>query len=179
MSQKSGKKKPIVKFATVYDKVKLPERKNENDAGYDCFVHHFRIYNPQTDTFTDLIKTKPEEKEVTEWELEPNGIIGCGLGFCTVLPQGYYAQLVPRSGNAIKFGLTVVNTPATIDTGYLGEWVAIIGNISKKPHIIKVGDKICQMILRKMEEFDIEVLKSKDELPSTSRGANGFGSSGK
>ena len=105
-------------------------------------------------------------------------IVGCALGFGTNLPKGYYAQLVPRSGNAIKFGLIVVNTPATIDTEYTGEWIAIIGNIGNKPKKLKLDDKICQMILRKMEEFEsVEVQKA--DLTSTDRGAKGFGSSDK
>lgn len=161
-------KNPKVLFKKVDESAKIPVRNKPNDAGYDCFVNGFRRYNAKEDKFEEIGK----EPII----LKHGDIVGCELGFMTALPKGYYAQLVPRSGLAFKNGICIGNTPATIDEGYRGEWVAIIINNANMDYKIKVGDKICQMILRKMIEFDFDTV---DVLPESERGANGFGSSGK
>lgn len=142
----------------IDEKSKIPTKK-EGDAGWDCYVHSFR-------------NRKNAKCDV----LNPNEIIGCKLGFRTEIPKGYYAQIVPRSGLSLKYGLTVLNSPGTIDSSYRGEWIAIICNCSDKKYVIEIGDKICQFILRK--EIPT-VLNQVDELSKTERGDGGFGSTGK
>jgi dUTP pyrophosphatase len=91
------------------------------------------------------------------------------------LPVGYEAQIRPRSGLALKRGLTVLNTPGTIDADYRGEIGVILINLSSEPQTIEPGERICQMVIAKHEQPQlIEV----EMLTETERGAGGFGHSG-
>lgn len=97
-------------------------------------------------------------------------------GLFIELPQGYEAQIRPRSGLALKKGITVLNTPGTIDADYRGEIGVILINLSNEPFVIESGERICQMVIAKHETAEfIEV----DELSSTERGEGGFGHTGK
>jgi dUTP pyrophosphatase len=92
------------------------------------------------------------------------------------LPEGYELQIRPRSGLALKQGITILNTPGTIDSSYTGEVGIIIQNLSDSAFIIENGDRICQAVLNKFEKIDWE---SVDSLVETERGTSGFGDSGK
>jgi dUTP diphosphatase len=97
-------------------------------------------------------------------------------GLYVELPQGFEAQIRPRSGLAIKHGITCLNTPGTIDADYRGEIKIILINLSKEQHVIEPGDRIAQMIIQKTERaFLVQV----DELNETERSAGGFGHTGK
>ncbi len=97
-------------------------------------------------------------------------------GLSIELPEGYEAQIRPRSGLAIKQGLTCLNTPGTIDTDYRGEIKVILINLSKEPQTIQHGDRIAQMVIAKFAKSDlIEVQYLND----THRGEGGFGHTGK
>ena len=97
-------------------------------------------------------------------------------GLYIELPDGYEAQIRPRSGLAIKSGITVLNSPGTIDADYRGEIKVILINLSKDDFIIKSGDRICQMVIAKHEKAEfVEV----NEISETERGAGGFGHTGK
>lgn len=97
-------------------------------------------------------------------------------GLFIELPVGYEAQIRPRSGLALKRGLTVLNTPGTIDADYRGEVGVILINLSGEPQTIEPGERICQMVIAKHETPEvIEV----NELSETERGAGGFGHSGR
>lgn len=97
-------------------------------------------------------------------------------GLFIELPEGYEAQIRPRSGLAFKHGLTLLNSPGTIDADYRGEIKVIVANISDESYTISDGDRIAQMVITKHERAGwIEV----EELESSSRGAGGFGSTGK
>ena len=102
--------------------------------------------------------------------------MGIPSGIAIELPVGYEAQVRPRSGLALKHGISLVNTPGTIDTEYRGEIVCIMINLGKDPFTIAKGDRIAQMAIRKVPVVD---LIKVDELSSTQRGSAGFGSSGK
>ena len=149
---------------------KLPTIAKPGDAGADCFI----------DVFKEIINQngKKELKELNqeEYVLKPLERVGCGLGFCTEIPEGYYAAVVPRSGLALWEGISLVNTPGTIDSGYRNEWVAIIANLSNKDVRLKRGDRICQFILRKLEAY---AMVEVDILSDSERGLGGFGSTGK
>lgn len=97
-------------------------------------------------------------------------------GLFIELPKGYEAQIRPRSGLAIKKGITVLNTPGTIDSDYRGEIGIILVNLSKEDFIVKSGERICQMIINKHESVS---LKEVEILEETERGAGGFGHTGK
>jgi dUTP pyrophosphatase len=97
-------------------------------------------------------------------------------GLFIELPRGYEAQIRPRSGLAIKSGITCLNTPGTIDADYRGEIKIILINLSKEEHSIQPGDRIAQMIIQKVEKA---VLVPVVELNETERNAGGFGHTGK
>lgn len=96
-------------------------------------------------------------------------------GLYIALPEGYEAQLRPRSGLAARNGITLLNSPGTIDADYRGEIKAILVNLSNEPFTINPGERICQMVVARYERVTlIEV----DTLDSTSRGHGGFGHTG-
>lgn len=97
-------------------------------------------------------------------------------GLFIELPIGYEAQVRPRSGLAYKHGLTVLNTPGTIDADYRGEIGVILVNLSNEEFTIENGERVAQMVIAKHEQAEWELVK---ELSDTKRGAGGFGSTGK
>lgn len=96
-------------------------------------------------------------------------------GLYIELPEGYEAQIRPRSGLALKRGITVLNTPGTIDADYRGEIGVILVNLSSEPVTINSGERICQMVIARHEQPE---LIQVEELGETERGAGGFGHSG-
>lgn len=96
-------------------------------------------------------------------------------GIYIQLPDGYEAQIRPRSGLAIKSGITVLNSPGTIDADYRGEIMIILINHSTQDFIINSGDRIAQMIISKYEQFEWTIV---DSLEDSDRGEGGFGHSG-
>ncbi len=96
-------------------------------------------------------------------------------GLFIQLPVGYEAQIRPRSGLALKRGLTVLNTPGTIDSDYRGEIGVILVNISNEEQTIEPGERICQMVIARHEHAEVECVEVLDE---TERGTGGFGHSG-
>ena len=97
-------------------------------------------------------------------------------GLYIALPAGYEAQVRPRSGLAAKHGITVLNTPGTIDADYRGEIRVILVNLSDQPFEVVPGERIAQMVIARHEQVEWEPV---DELDATERGAGGFGSTGK
>ncbi|MDR1783867.1 MAG: dUTP diphosphatase [Dysgonamonadaceae bacterium] len=97
-------------------------------------------------------------------------------GLFIELPVGYEAQIRPRSGLAIKHGITLVNTPGTIDADYRGEIKAIMVNLSDTPFVINDGERVCQMVIARHERVEWEETEALNE---TERGAGGFGHTGK
>ncbi len=96
-------------------------------------------------------------------------------GFAMALPQGFEAQVRPRSGLAAKHGVTVLNTPGTIDADYRGEVKVILANLGQDPFEIERGERIAQMVIAPVTQAS---LCEVDTLPETDRGAGGFGSTG-
>lgn len=96
-------------------------------------------------------------------------------GIYIQLPAGFEAQIRPRSGLAAKSGITVLNSPGTIDSDYRGEICAILVNLSDKPFTVRKGERVCQMVIARHETAEIEAVESLDE---TDRGAGGFGHTG-
>ncbi len=131
--------------------LKTPEYAHIGDAGLDLY------------SALDCILRPYERRKV------PTGIK-------IAIPDGYAGFVQPKSGLAINNGLSLVNTPGLIDSGYRGEVCAVLINLDpEKDFIIKHGDKICQLVIQKVEDVEIEIT---DELDSTSRGEGGFGSTG-
>ncbi len=130
----------------------LPQYATEQSAGVDLRAN---IDNP--------IELKPLERK-----LIPTGLF-------ISLPQGYEAQVRPRSGLALKRGITVLNSPGTIDADYRGEIGVILVNLSAEPFVVNDGERIAQMVIARHEQAEWAEV---DELDDTVRGAGGFGHSG-
>jgi dUTP pyrophosphatase len=111
---------------------------------------------------------EPIELKSLERKLIPTGLF-------IELPNGYEAQIRPRSGLAVKKGLTMLNTPGTIDSDYRGEIKVIVVNLSDSVQVIENGERIAQMIISSYERVSWEEVK---ELEVTERGAGGFGHTG-
>lgn len=97
-------------------------------------------------------------------------------GLFISLPEGYEAQVRPRSGLAAKKGITVLNSPGTIDADYRGEIKVILVNLSQEPFLVEDGERIAQMVVARHEQIQWEQVEVLDE---TDRGEGGFGSTGK
>jgi dUTP pyrophosphatase len=130
----------------------LPAYATEGAAGLDIRAN-----------ITEAVVLAPLERQ-----LIPTGLF-------VAIPMGYEIQIRPRSGLAFKHGITVLNTPGTIDADYRGEIKVLLVNLSNEPFSIEPGERIAQMVLAKHETLS---WKTTEELPSTERGAGGFGSTG-
>lgn len=97
-------------------------------------------------------------------------------GLHIALPVGYEAQIRPRSGLALKHGITVLNSPGTIDADYRGELMTLLINLSQEPFVINPGERIAQMVVARHEQVDFVLV---DELDDTERGAGGYGHTGR
>jgi len=113
---------------------------------------------------TEAITLKPLERSLIK------------TGIFIELPVGYEAQVRPRSGLAYKHGLTVLNTPGTIDADYRGEIGVILVNLSNEDFTIENGERVAQMVIAKYEQAEWSLV---EELSNTDRGSGGFGSTGK
>ena len=113
---------------------------------------------------SDPIEIKPLERK-----LIPTGLY-------IALPEGYEAQMRPRSGLALKHGITLLNTPGTIDADYRGEIGIILANLSNEPFVVNDGERICQMVIAAHAQVEWQPV---EVLGETERGAGGFGHTGK
>lgn len=139
-----------IKLKRLDPNLPLPKYAHKNDAGCDLYSR------------VELV-IKPGQRA-----LVPTGI-------ALAIPAGYAGFIQPRSGLALKNGISIVNSPGLIDSGYRGEvGVILINHHQNRPFEIKKGDKICQLVIQKVETPIIEVVK---ELDITERGEGGFGSS--
>lgn len=130
----------------------LPQYATEQSAGLDLRAN---LDSP--------VELKPLERKLIS------------TGLYMALPKGYEAQVRPRSGLAIKKGITVLNSPGTIDADYRGEICVILINLSDQPFLINDGERIAQMVIARHEQAEWEQV---DVLDETERGAGGFGHSG-
>ena len=137
-----------------FDKhIKLPVYKTSGSSGMDLVAY--------------------TKKKIT---INPSETAVIPTGIAVAIPSNYEIQIRPRSGLAAKKGITVLNTPGTIDSDYRGEIKIILINLSKKPFVVKSGDRIAQMVLCPIAKGK---LKEVINLPKTLRGKKGFGSTGK
>ncbi len=112
----------------------------------------------------------------TSVELESLGRCLIPTGIFIEIPHGYEAQVRPRSGLAIKHGITCLNTPGTIDSDYRGEIKIVLVNLSSETHIINHGDRVAQLVFQKIENA---IWQHVETLSETTRSEGGFGSTGK
>ena len=142
-----------VKIKRLSENAVLPQYATEQSAGLDL---HAVLDEPVT--------LRSLERKMIKTDL------------AIAIPPGYEAQVRPRSGLAAKHGITVLNTPGTIDADYRGNICVILVNLSNEPFIINNGERIAQLVISKYERADWEEVEELDE---TERGNKGFGSTGK
>ena len=139
-----------VKFRRIDPSAELPTYAHPGDAGMDI-------------------------RSIEELTIEPGARALVHTGLVMVLPSGYEAQVRPRSGLALKNGVTVLNTPGTIDEGYRGEIGVILANFGSEPFKVEKSAKIAPMVIAPCTRAEIA---ETDEVDDTVRGTGGFGSSG-
>ncbi len=145
--------RPVVQVRRLphHEGLPLPTRQTAGSAGYD-------VCSAEPD-FT----IQPMERRLTR------------TGLALAIPPGYECQVRPRSGLALKHGLTLPNTPATIDSDYRGELMIALINLGQEPVTVARGTRIAQLVFQRVEEVE---LRLTDELPASERGDGGFGSTG-
>ena len=139
-----------LRFKKIHPDAVLPSYAHEGDAGMDV-------------------------RSVEDAEIAPGSRALVHTGLVMILPRGYEAQVRPRSGLALKHGVTVLNTPGTIDEGYRGEVGVILANFGDAPFAVKKGDRIAQIVVAPVTRAEIV---ETDEVDGTERGGGGFGSTG-
>jgi dUTP pyrophosphatase len=139
-----------VKVVKLCDEVKDLRFAHEGDSGIDLYS-------------MESFELKPLERKIV------------GTGIRIAIEKGFEAQVRPKSGLALNHGITLLNSPGTIDSSYRGEIKVIVINLSNKPVVIEKGQKIAQLVFSKIVIPEIEYVK---ELDKTSRNENGFGSTG-
>ena len=143
-----------VEFKKLYEDAILPKKAHLTDAGFDLYA-----YTNNADVVLEL----------TEQTL-------IKVGVAMALPNGFEAQVRPRSGLALKNGISIVNSPGTIDSSWRGEIGVILINFGKEAFTIKHGMRIAQMVIQKLPE--VEVIEVKELTEPKERGQAGFGSTG-
>ncbi|HLC92575.1 MAG TPA: dUTP diphosphatase [archaeon] len=139
-----------VEVRRIVPQARLPKLEHEGDAGFDLY------------SIEDAI-LKPLERKLVR------------TGISIALEHGFEAQVRPKSGLAIEHGITMLNSPGTIDAGYRGEIKVIVINLGNKEYKIEAGKKICQLVFNKIETAQIVEVQ---ELRDSKRGEGGFGSTG-
>jgi dUTP pyrophosphatase len=132
------------------EEAKIPKLEHAGDSGVDLFSVEETIL-------------KPGERKIIK------------TGLSMAIPEGYEGQIRPKSGLSANFGISVLNTPGTIDSCYRGEVCEILVNHSEKEFVVEKGKKIAQMVFQKVEKPEFHITEELDE---TTRGKGGFGSTG-
>jgi len=112
-------------------------------------------------------------------ELLPGARALVPTGFVLEIPEGYEAQVRPRSGLALRHGIVLPNAPGTIDSDYRGELGVLVMNLGSEPFVIRRGDRIAQLVIAQVVRPEFVEVAAADELDATQRGAGGFGHSGR
>jgi len=151
-----------VEFKKLFKDTQLPTQAYPGDAGLDLYVH--RIESRLGGKLRANIGKYAGDRILVK------------CGFAMALPEGWEAQIRPRSGLALKKGLTVLNSPGTIDAGYRNEICVILLATAPWIELPEKGERIAQMVIKPVPKVLVKVV---DELEGSERGQNGFGSSGK
>lgn len=146
--------------------VQLPKYETNGAVGLDIRANQYSYCNEASincDFPDDGVIIRPMDRILIK------------TGLFLEIPEGYEAQVRPRSGLALKYGITIVNSPGTIDSDYRGEIGVILLNTGNKPFTINKGDRIAQLVFNKIERIN---LINTDELSITKRGSGGYNSTG-
>jgi dUTP pyrophosphatase len=157
-----------IKIKKLYEDTIVPSRAHVTDSGMDLFVYQIdKLFSESNEDGVDI--------KSSEILLSPGSRILVNTGIAATVGVGYEIQIRPRSGLALKQGLTVLNTPGTIDEAYRGIFGVIIINLSSRHVKIEKGMKIAQMVACPVFLGEVEIV---DDLNATDRGTGGFGSTG-
>jgi len=170
--QRPSTRPPIV-IELLHDDAQMPRRATEGSAGYDLFAY----VRGRRIRCSDATRTWDVDVSTNDdcfLELAPDLMALVPLGFKARLPQGYEAQIRPRSGAAFKKGLAMPNSPGTVDSDYPDEWMVIIRNAAPVTVRIAHGERIAQMILQRFEVLEFE----EGLVEATTSRKGGFGSTG-
>lgn len=152
---------------TIEDENLLPKYETIHASGIDLKAYSY--------TYPSDLKTDNGIGKEWEFILNPLKRILIKTGLHIELPFNIEAQIRPRSGLALKYGISIVNSPGTIDSDYRGDIGVILINLGEEPFIIKKGDKIAQMVFQNVEKYDLNIV---NQLSTTVRGEGGFGHTG-
>jgi dUTP pyrophosphatase len=154
---------------TLFDEVPLPTRATVGASGFDCGA----FWDPTTPALS------AEGRQIDGGDgtlvLHPGERAAISTGLRIAIPDGWEIQVRPRSGNALKAGVTVVNTPGTVDMDYRGDIKAILINHGTTPFVIRRGDRIAQLVPSRV--WDVRFRRGRVDR-ETARGSGGFGSTG-
>jgi len=169
---------PTLKVVKVFSDAQLPKKPNTTkDAGYDIYAYKVDAMfihgggNAETKLEGEDIARRFTEPGV--FELQCNERVMIDTGIRATVADGWEIQVRPRSGHAWKRGLTVLNSPGTIDFTYTGNIKVIIINTSRQTQSIKLGEAIAQIVPKRVDHLEIEIVEKLDD---TARGDGGFGS---
>jgi dUTP pyrophosphatase len=167
---------PAITFEALHEGVEPPRRATAASAGHDlaaCLAGGtVRVFVEGTVTVRPVDAPGAGARAIT---LAPGEKALIPLGFKARLPEGYEAQVRPRSGTSLKTDLVIVNSPGTIDADYPDEWCVPVGNGGHRPLVIRHGERIAQMVLARYEALEVEV----GTVSRTTERAGGFGSTGR
>ena len=150
----------------------LPKYETPQSAGMDLRAD---LWSINEKFLYDARVVRREDGTIDHIVIEPGGRALIPTELYTAIPVGYEVQVRPRSGLALKSGITVLNTPGTIDADYRNGWGVILMNQGTEPFEVRQGDRIAQAVLAKVEQIEWEEV---EELDSTDRGLGGFGHTG-
>ncbi|MFV9509804.1 dUTP diphosphatase [Tepidibacillus sp. LV47] len=142
-----------IKRLPGYNHAKIPQRMSEGASGFDIFA-----------ALNEPIRLKPGERRLIP------------TGFAIEMPEGIEAQIRPRSGLALKYGISILNTPGTIDSDYRGEIGVIVINLGQEDFVIHPGDRIAQLVFMQVPKITIQEV---EELTDSKRNTGGFGHTGR
>jgi dUTP pyrophosphatase len=145
---------PVVRFKKLDPRAQIPAYAKPGDAGMDLRC-------------LEVVKLGVGERKLVK------------VGLAVEIPLGYEGQVRARSGNALKKGVTVLNSPGTIDSGYRGELGALLVNLSDEPQEFEAGHAIAQFVIAPVCRAIVDIAAADDELSSSERGNAGFGSTDK
>ena len=143
-----------IRFKKIFEDAIVPTRATPMSVGYDLYSYQKSLLGPG------------------EWYPVPTGI-------ALELPPKCVGMICPRSGLAMRFGVTVLNAPGIIDPDYRGEVKVILTNLGDETFFFKKGDRIAQLVICQFETPEISVLNPDEEMNTTPRGSGGFGSTGR
>jgi dUTP pyrophosphatase len=180
MSDSKKVEGPTLYIQKMFPDVIDPIKKNPTDSGFDVYAHSFKKYYQNFGSNGERLNENEVlqnivDKNLNSIELVYLDRVLIGTGIKATVGEGYEIQVRPRSGLALKQGLTVLNTPGTVDEGYRDEIGIILINLSRANQVVSLGERIAQLIVTPVSLPNIEMV---EELPSKVDRGGGFGSTG-